>query len=99
VSVSLIERQVAYIVRETERAAAAGHVVELLAEPDPDRAGLSRYWARCSCGWYPKRKTGRTAAFVRVMGHVGDVVPLSDDEVLEARRVGLDVPGAVVLEL
>jgi hypothetical protein len=96
---SLVEMQVAFIVRETARAAAAGHAVELLAEADPDRPGLTRYFARCSCGWVTKRRTGRTAAFVRVMGHIGDVVPISDEEVLEARRVGLDVPGAVVLEL
>jgi len=88
------ERQLAYIVREIQAAARVGHTLSVDSFTNPGRDRQS-YRARCSCGWEQRRSSSKDGSFVQLMIHVAAVVPLDDQALDEARRVGLVLPETV----
>jgi len=93
--VSVVQKQAAYIARNIENAAAVGHVLEMSSQDRSGHPGKLEFYSRCSCGWTAKKPGSMNYAFVQVMIHVGDVSPLTDADILEAKTMGLQLPFAV----
>lgn len=96
---ALIERQRAFLIHELEEAARAGHEVRLevrdRTEEFPDEPRAIKHWACCSCGWESRPWAAQGAATLAGVWHAAGVVGLTEEERLEARRVGLKVPAFV----
>lgn len=84
------ERQLEFVLREIRAAEAAGHTLNLRSWTKPGRDTLS-YLASCSCGWEQPKAGGQSGSFIKLIVHVAQVVPLTDEDMDEARRVGLDL--------
>lgn len=95
---SIRERQLAFIVKEIRAAESVGHTLTVDSFTNPGRDRQS-YRARCSCGWEQRKSSSQNGAFIQLMIHVGSVSPLGQEDVDEARRVGLVLPETVAVSL
>lgn len=97
---TVAERQREYLLTLVARAVDAGHEVRLevrdrRAEFPKQGAAAIKYWAVCSCGYRSHVRATETTAVMAAVWHVGAVLPLSEADRAEARRVGVRLPVTV----
>jgi hypothetical protein len=100
VNVTRRERQLAFIRRQLDAAAAAGHGLRLevrdRTDEFPDRpAGVVKYWAVCQCGWRSRAMATEWTAVTIACYHAGTVVGVTPETFEESRRVGVRLPAPV----